>query len=81
MNKNELVHTHSLLALVAKRYVDENIATPADFERYRALKTTPMALRRSREDHAEATRLLARILAHRSEQPATADALEESLTA
>jgi hypothetical protein len=81
MNKNELVHLHSLLALVARRYIDENVATPADFERYRALETTPMALRRSREAHAEATQVLARTLARRSEQPVSAERLEGSTAA
>jgi hypothetical protein len=74
MNKNELVHVHSLLSLVARTYIEEGVATPDDFAAYRALETTPMALRRSREDHAAATRTLARALARRaSGQPVEAN--------
>ena len=74
MNKNELVHLHSLLSLVARTYLDDGIASRGDFAAYHALETTPMALRRSREDHAAATRTLARTLARRANgEPVAAD--------
>jgi hypothetical protein len=63
VNKNELVHYHALLARVAEDYVDRGVATRNDLAAYRALGTTPLALRQSRADHEEATLLLARTLA------------------
>jgi hypothetical protein len=66
MNKNELVHVHALLTRVAEEYVEQGVATRADFTAYRALGTTPIALRQSRTAHATATRVLARTLAQLS---------------
>jgi hypothetical protein len=63
VNKNELVHLHALLVRVAEAYVEWGVATHDDLAGYRALGTTPMALRQSRADHEAATRLLARTLA------------------
>ena len=66
MNKNELVHVHALLARVAEDYADRGCLTREDLAAYRALGTTPMALRRSRSDHETAARVLARTLARHS---------------
>ena len=76
MNKNELVHLHALLARVAEEYVTEGIASRDDFTAYRALGTTPMALRRSRNDHKVATTVLCRTLARLSAE-ASSDELAE----
>jgi len=69
VNKNELVHLHTLLVRVAEEYAEWGVATSDDFSTYRALRTTPMALRRSRADHEAATLVLARTLAELSGAP------------
>jgi hypothetical protein len=63
VNKNELVHLHTLLVRVAEEYIEWGVATRDDFSTYHALGTTPMALRESRADHEAATLILARTLA------------------
>jgi hypothetical protein len=80
VNKNELVHVHALLARVAEDYADRGHLTREDLAAYRALGTTPMALRRSRSDHQTAARVLARTLArHSSEDAAEADRQDDAL--
>jgi hypothetical protein len=76
VNKNELVHLHALLTLVAEAYLERGVASPEAFAAYRALDTTPMALRRSRADHAAATRELARTLARCSARPPVEDSAD-----
>lgn len=72
MKKNELVHVHALLACVAEDFLERGIADSEAFDDYRALGTSSMALRASRDDHEAAVRRLADTLAtaaERAERP------------
>ena len=68
MKKNELVHLHALLVLVAEDYLSRGIATQEDFAEYERLGVTPMALRAPRSDHERAVQALVRTLGDLSEE-------------
>lgn len=63
MRKDELVHLHSLLALVREEYERRGDAAPAAFAAYDDLDVSPMAVYGSKSDHERAVRALARGLA------------------
>lgn len=68
MKKNELLHFHAFLVKVAEDYVERGDAPPDAFDPYRELGVTPMTVRASREQHEEAVRTLAQLLADVSAQ-------------
>lgn len=63
MKKNELIHVHSLLANVARDFLERGLVAKEDLEPYERLEVTPMTLRGSRDAHEEAVQTLSRILA------------------
>ncbi|WP_101297684.1 UPF0058 family protein [Halegenticoccus soli] len=68
MKKNELIHLHTLLTIIAEDYVKRGIAGKGDFDPYRERGVTPMTLTASRDRHEEAVTTLAGILASLSER-------------
>jgi hypothetical protein len=63
VKKNELLHLHALLWLLASESVEQGWATSEAFDTYRKLGVSPVGLRASRDDHQRAVRLLASTLA------------------
>ncbi|GAB6877754.1 hypothetical protein JCM17823_00280 [Halorubrum gandharaense] len=63
MKKTEIVHFHGLLGTVAKDLIDEGDIADEDLGAYKAVGTSPMAMRGSRDDHKEAALKLAEVLA------------------
>ncbi|RDI70599.1 UPF0058 family protein [Halopelagius longus] len=68
MKKNELVHYHALLREISTDFADRGIVTRDDFDEYRRLDVSPVALRASRDDHEEAVLLLAEVLSRAAER-------------
>lgn len=60
MRKDELVHLHSLLALVRTEYERRGDAVPGAFAAYDDMDVSPMAVYGSKTDHERAVRALAR---------------------
>lgn len=63
MKKDELVHLHSLLALVRTEYERRGDAPPGAFAGYDELEVSPMAVYGSKAEHERAVVALARALA------------------
>lgn len=63
MRKDELVHLHSLLALVREEVERRGDAPPGTFAAYDELEVSPMAVYGSKADHRRAVQALARALA------------------
>ena len=63
MRKDELLHLHSLFALLRSEYVERGLASPAQFSEYDDLEISPMAVYESKNEHARAVRTLAQPLA------------------
>lgn len=73
MKKDELVHLHSLLAVLRMEYERRGVASPSRFSGYDALDVSPIAVYGSKGEHARAVQALAGALARVSE-----DAVRES---
>ncbi|PSQ04761.1 metal-binding protein [Halobacteriales archaeon QS_4_69_31] len=72
MKKDELVHLHTLLALVREEYERRGVASPAAFAAYDELDVSPMAVYGSKSDHEHAVEVLSRALAaasRRADEP------------
>lgn len=63
MRKDELVHLHSLLAVLRAEYERRGVASPGAFAAYDELDVSPLAVYGSKEDHARAVQALASALA------------------
>jgi hypothetical protein len=63
MRKDELVHLHTLLALVREEYERRDDPPPGTFEACDDLDVTPVAVYGSKADHQRAVKTLARGLA------------------
>lgn len=74
MRKNELIHLHGLLRMLADRLIETGAVDDDDLAAYRSLELTPMSLQASRDDHEAAVLLLSELLA-------TAVATDEMTTA
>ncbi|WP_239524473.1 UPF0058 family protein [Halogeometricum borinquense] len=73
MRKNEIVHIHALLVLIAEKFVGQGLIEAEEFAEYRLLGTSPMSLRAPRADHEAAVRLLADTLSTAVERYEAAD--------
>jgi hypothetical protein len=59
MKKDELVHLHTLLALVRGEYERRGVAPPGAFDAYDDLGVSPMAVYGSKSEHERAVEALA----------------------
>jgi hypothetical protein len=76
MRKNELLHYHALLLGVARDFDEREALAADDLDEYRALGVTPMTIQAARDDHEEAVRTLAGLLADAAE---STDAVEAAV--
>lgn len=70
MKKTELIHFHNLLGTLAKELHEDGPVTERDLSEYRALETSPMTIRGSRDEHERAVLTLASALAEGIEREA-----------
>lgn len=63
MRKDELVHLHSLLAVLRAEYERRGVAPPSAFAAYEDLDVSPLAVYGSKEEHERAVQALASALA------------------
>lgn len=63
MQKNELVHLHSLLSLLREHFEEEELIDPDAFEEYESLGVSPSQAYKRKGDHRRALLALSEILA------------------
>ena len=63
MNKNELIHLHSLLRHLQRELAAEGLVDPSAFAEYEGLDISPQHVYKAKQVHQDAVLLLARVLA------------------
>jgi hypothetical protein len=79
MKKNELLHVHSLLLALARRFTERGVVPDEALDSYRETGVTPMSLRAPRDDHADAVLELATALGDHVETAEPEELLGEEL--